>query len=398
MNRSKSLIFFFFLSALAMPDRGWSQKPAYWSDDPEFLDNVEWMREKMKGLMVTNTGKLDNGTPVFYGDGNKNYNLIYIRGFEYLYEFAHDLIPHENASAFLEYQLNGQRADGCIPDRVDSDGLAIYSPGPKNWQIADHALDNGAFMALSVCRYVDYSGDYDFFKKHEPNLRRAMDFTNKAPNGLVYNDPENPQCIYGFTDVVKKTGHLLMTSVLYYDACLLLEKLCRKTGVGDADDYKKQADDIKKSIGVLWDRHSGAFYAASGLCRQYDVWGTAFVLSHPELVNEEQEKKALDFLVNNYDRYVERGQIRHILHPEEWGATFRYRPNGVYQNGGYWATPLGWLVPVIAKRDPEMANRILSDCLKDFRERGVHEWVNGGVVIFPDYFVSAASVYSLVKE
>jgi hypothetical protein len=121
-------------------------------------------------------------------------------------------------------------------------------------------------------------------------------------------------------------------------------------------------------------------------------------LSYPGLATPQQEDRALDFLVDNYDRYAERGQIRHLLNPETWQATFRYRPAGVYQNGAYWATPLSWFIPVLARRDSALAQQTLQACLHDFRERGIHEWVNGGVKRLPDYFVSAASVYSLLRE
>ena len=87
-----------------------------------------------------------------------------------------------------------------------------------------------------------------------------------------------------------------------------------------------------------------------------------------------------------------------LLYPETWQSTFAYRPSGVYQNGGYWATPLSWFIPVLAKRDPQLAQETLRSCLRDFRERGIHEWVNGGVKILPNYFVSAASVYSLLPR
>jgi len=392
-----SIAVFFILGIVSIEMFG-QQVPSYFSNEPSFQENVEWMRNYTKGLVDSNSGQLDDGTRVFFADKKKHYNLIFTRGFAYIYEFTGNLIKNEDAKAFIEYQLAGQREDGCMPDRVDSDGLAIYSPGSKNNPLADHAMDNGAFIVNSVYNYVNISGDLEFFKKHEPALRRGLDFINRASNGLVYNKPEDPQCVYGFTDIVKKTGYLLFTSVLYYDACLQLEELSRKTGVGDAEEYAKRANLIKQNIGVLWDRHSGAFYAASGLCKQYDVWGTAFVLNHPGLATPEQEERALDFLEDNYSRYTEKGQIRHVLTPEIWEATFEYRPSGVYQNGAYWATPLAWYIPALAKRNPKLASQTLQDCLEDFRNRGVFEWVNGGVKVLPDYFVSAASVYSLLSE
>ncbi len=356
------------------------------------------MRHRVEKMMQTNKGTLPDGRVVFYADALRHYNLIFTRGFGYLYEFADDLISPSEAKGFLEYLLAGQRSDGCMPDRVNAAGRAIYSPGGENNPMADHALDNGSFLASAICRYVSNTNDVEFFRIHEPSLRRGMDFINRAPNGLVFNSMENPQCVYGFTDIVKKTGHILFSSVLYYDACLQLAQACRDAKTGDPAEYDRRAQLIKENIARLWDRNSGAFYAADGLCKQYDVWGTAFVLNHPGLATQEQEERALDFLVDNYSRYAEKGQIRHLLSPETWQSTFRYRPAGVYQNGAFWATPLNWFIPVLARRDPALAKQALAECLQDFRDRGIHEWVNGGVTVLPDYFVSATSVYSLLRN
>ena len=371
--------------------------PAFVPTDAEFQKDAKWLRNYTAALVATNRSIYKDGRTVFYCDAEKHYGLMFTRDFGYFVEFAGDLMSPKETSGYLEFLLAGQREDGCIPDRITDAGKPIYSPGPPNAPMADHALENAAFLASAVCRYVERTGDLDFLRRHENALRRGLDHINRAENGLVFNRPDNPQCGYGYTDIVRKTGHLLMDSALYYEACSQMAALCRKGGVGEPDEYTRRAELIKKNIGRLWDRDSGAFYAADGLCRQYDVWGTAFVIDR-NLATKEQEQKALSFLVNNYDRYVQKGQIRHLLTYSTWQSTFEYRSEGVYQNGGYWATPLAWLVPVLARRDPALAQRTLRECLADFRERGIHEWVNGGVTVLPDFFNSAISVYSLLHE
>jgi hypothetical protein len=52
----------------------------------------------------------------------------------------------------------GQRAtDGCMPDRVQADGVAVYSPGGNSPQahFSDHAWDNGPFGALLLTSATD---------------------------------------------------------------------------------------------------------------------------------------------------------------------------------------------------------------------------------------------------
>lgn len=369
--------------------------PAFVPTDAEFQKDAKWLQTYTAGLVATNRATYKDGRTVFYCDAEKHYGLMFTRDFGYFVEFAGDLMSPRETSGYLEFLLAGQRKDGCIPDRITVAGEAIYSPGPPHAPLADHALDNASFLASAVCRYVERAGDLEFLRRQERALRRGLDHVNRAENGLVYNREDDPQCVYGSTDTVRKTGHLLMCSALYYEACSQMATLCRKAAIGEPDEYSRRAELIKKNIGQLWDRDSGAFYAADGLCRQYDVWGTAFVIDR-NLATEEQEQKALGFLVNNYDRYAQKGQIRHLLTYSSWQSTFKYRQEGVYQNGGYWATPLGWLLPVLARRDPALAQRTLRECLADFRERGIHEWINGGIVVLPDFFNSAISVYSLL--
>ncbi len=371
--------------------------PSFIPKDAEFQKDAKWLKTHTAGLVDTNRSIYKDGRTVFYCDAEKHYGLMFTRDFGYFVEFAGDLLSPEETTGYLEFLLAGQRKDGCIPDRVTVAGEPIYSPGPPHAPMADHALDNASFLVSAVGRHVERTGDLDFLRRHESALRRGLDHINRAENGLVYNRADNPQCVYGYTDTVRKTGHLLMSSALYYEACSQMDLLCRKAGIGEPDEYLRRAELIKRNIGRLWDRDSGAFYAADGLCRQYDVWGTAFVIDR-NLATREQEQKALSFLVNNYDRYAQKGQIRHLLTYSSWQSTFNYRQEGVYQNGGYWATPLGWLVPVLARRDPALAQRTLRECLADFRERGIHEWINGGITVLPDFFNSAISVYSLLHE
>ena len=371
--------------------------PSFVPTDAEFQQDAKWLKTYTAGLVKTNRSIAKDGRTVFYCDAEKHYGLMFTRDFAYFVEFAGDLLSPKETSGYLEFLLAGQREDGCIPDRVTVAGEPIYSPGPPKKPMADHALENASFLVSAFCRYVERTGDLDFLRRHEKALRRGLDHINRAENGLVFNRTDNPQCVYGYTDTIRKTGHLLIESALYYEACSQMAALCRKAGVGEPDEYSRRAELIKKNVGRLWDRDSGAFYAADGLCRQYDVWGTAFVIDR-NLATKEQEQKALSFLVNNYDRYAQKGQIRHLLTYSSWQSTFEYRPEGVYQNGGYWATPLAWLVPVLARRDPALAQRTLRECLADFRARGIYEWINGGVTVLPDFFNSAISVYSLLHE
>ena len=359
--------------------------------------DLQWMRkatiEQLNGCRVKSTNGIWLHTP----DGIGNYKALWTRDFYYMVEYASDLMHPIEIKKSIYYLIKGQREDGCMPDRVNIDGKAVYSPGSDNTPMADHALDNGPFMALLVCSYVKQSKDESLFRKVAEKLSKGLDFINRSESGLVFNDPTNPQCVYGFTDTVKKTGNLLFSSLLYYKACKEMETLCRKYNYGNADIYKVRSENIRENIYMLLDKESGMFWAADKDCKQIDIWGSAFAV-YVGITNEEQSKKISEYLIRNADQIFMNGQIRHLPGSEvSWNNLFLSIKAGTYQNGAYWATPLAWVVPVIAKQNLPLAKKILQNVIKDFQENGINECVNTNYINIPNYLASATNVYSLTR-
>ncbi len=360
-------------------------------------EDAEWMRNatilQLKGCRVKGAGDVWIHTP----DGVGNYKALWTRDSYYMVEYAGDLMNQEDIKASIYYLINGQRADGCIPDRVNAEGKPVYSPGPPGKPMADHAVDNGPFMAMMVCSYVNQFHDDKLFVELAPKLKSGLDHIFRSESGLVYNDPKNPQCVYGFTDIVKKTGNLLFSSLLYYKACVEMEKLCIKNRCGNPNDYRKRAADIRQAINKLWNDEAGMFWAADIDCKQIDIWGSAYAVE-VGITSKVQTKRISTFLVEHYNETVQRGQIRHLTFSDgEWDNLFKPCEAGTYQNGAYWATPLAWVIPVYAKRDLKLAKDILKTVIEDFQKNGINECINGEYKKVPDFVVSAVSVYSLVR-
>ncbi len=350
----------------------------------------EATKQQLGGCRVRGASDTWLHTPDWIG----NYKALWTRDFYYMVEYAGDLMNQNEIKASIHYLINGQREDGCIPDRVNIQGNPVYSPGPEQKPLADHALDNGPFMALLVCSYVNQFGDEALFREVEEKLKKGLDFINRDNTGLVFNDPENPQCPYGFTDTVLKTGHLLFSSILYYHACIQMQKLCEKFNIGDPSIYLKRAELIKKNIKTLKDKSSGMYLAADINCRQIDIWGSAYAV-YVGLTSNAESKIISTYLINNKGQIFMRGQIRHLPGSDTgWEKLFVNIPEGKYQNGAYWATPLAWVVPVIAQQDHKLASQILRDVIKDFQENGINECINTGYVNIPNYVASATNVYS----
>jgi hypothetical protein len=349
--------------------------------------------EQLEGSRV----KGADGTWIHTPDGVGNYKALWTRDFYYMVEYAGDLMDPGEIKASIYYLLNGQRDDGCIPDRVNIEGEAVYSPGPPGKPMADHALDNGPFMAMLVCSYVNQYNDRALFRDVEPLLGKALDFTAVGESGLVYNDPDDPQCVYGFTDIIMKTGNLLFSSLLYYKANVEMYMLCTEYGCGDPAIYEKRYEKVREHINTLWNDEEGMFWAATNDCRQIDIWGSAYAVA-AGIARDEQARKISLYLVEHFGEIVLRGQIRHLALSEgPWDKLFKPCEEGTYQNGAYWATPLAWMIPVVAISNPVVAAKMLETVITDFQENGINECINNGYVKVPNFVVSATNVYSLTR-
>lgn len=360
-------------------------------------EEIGWMKEATRRQLSGCRVQATDGTWLYTPDGVGNYRALWTRDFAYMVEYAADLLPPEHIKKGIAYLLRGQRGDGCMPDRVNVDGRGVYAPGGEEHPLADHALDNGPFMAKLVCAYVSATGDLPYFREVEPAVRKGLDFTRRDETGLVYNPPDAPQCPYGFTDTIAKTGHELFCSLLYAEACRLMETNCRKAGCGEPDEYKRRGERIAGSLNILWDDSVGMYLAADRDCRQVDVWGSALAV-HLGLAGESQSSRVARYLAANYEGIVQRGQIRHLPANEHWQRLLAPVAPGTYQNGAFWGTPIPWVAPVLARQDKELAVRLVREAIADYRERGITECVNGSYHNVPEYVASATNVYGLLRD
>ena len=358
---------------------------------------IDWMKEaavkQLEGCRVEG----DDGTWLHTPDGVGNYAALWTRDFYYMIQYAGDLLDADEIKSSLEYLLAGQREDGCIPDRVNERGKPIYSPGGPDNQLADHALDNGAFMALAVCAYVEQHEDLDFFKQVEPKILSGLNQISLSADGLVYSDPSDPQCVYGFTDIVKKTGQVLFCSIVYYEACDRMANLCERSECGDPFEYRSRAALIKENMNALWNAQEGMFMAADGDCNQIDIWGSALAVNL-KLTSDDQAGRIAEYLVQNRQGLFYRGHLRHLAPAnQEWECLWEDCEPGTYQNGAYWATPLAWVIPVCAQHNKEFANQITQEVISDFMKNGINECINKQYTKVPNFVVSATNVYSLCR-
>ena len=132
---------------------------------------------------------------------------------------------------------------------------------------------------------------------------------------------------------------------------------------------------MKQNIDDLKDEKTGLYFAASGDCRQLDVWGNAYLV-YIGFPDEARRLRICRYLAEHYDQYVQAGQVRHLFGKEHWQRIVAGTGQETYQDGGYWGTATGWVAYAIAQVDPPLASRMLGDLLDYYRKHGAFESVN----------------------
>jgi hypothetical protein len=339
-----------------------------------------------------------DGTALFRPDGSGHYNAMWTRDFCYLVEGAGHLMDRAEILAAIDYLLGGQREDGLIPDRRHADGTAVYFAGPVDNPLGSAPpTDNAQFLVKAVAAYVALTNDLQAFLDRRDALYRAMDSVPLSADLLVYVDPNRPHPGYGFTDCIAKTGNELFSSMLYWEACQALAKLCARCEYHDeAHDWYERAEASSRRLGDFWSEDAGLFWAASQDCRQLDLWGSAYACVI-RLASKSQAARVAEFFVRNAERCILHGQLRHLVVGEYWSRMLRDLAPDTYQNGGYWATPSGWLVQTVNLADPQAAHDLLDALEADFTTHGVHEWISPAGRHVPGYVASIANVLRVVQ-
>ena len=347
--------------------------------------------EVLEGCILT----ADDGTALYSPDGNGHYRALWTRDFAYMVEQAGDLIPLDRQKACIDYLIAGMRADGWVPDRVDTSGKAYYTAGGEDFPGLPN-LDNGAFLVLAADTYLAALPKAEAkaqFAGWQEALCRGVDCLPVDGNGLIVNDTDPPHSPYGFTDCIVKTGVLAMESLLLWRAV----KALAARGAGER--YAAWSKRIEAAFAAAFADDSGMLFAATGIGRQIDVWASCYAVSIGFPLPDGQKEKIADWLAAHADGITWMGQIRHLPAGEHWEKTLSSEAAPEeYQNGAFWATASGWFCDAVADRYPELASRVLTELIACFREDGIWECVNrGGYRKLHPYVASATAAYSLIR-
>lgn len=361
-------------------------------DEPETLaEAVAWMEEASLRIIRASRRTMADGTAAFPPQVGSGYEAFWLRDYVYTLEGSIDAYSDEELMDAGMLFIRGLRSDGAAVDCVKFDGTPIYKPGYGT--MGDNPVADGSQFTVSVAWHTyKRTKDLEFLRGMIELLVKTMNAVPRnADTHLVHIDPkaEWDRCPYGFTDTIRKKGDVLFSSLLYVQAGQRLsELLLAADRRPDADHWRHEAEEVAESVRkVFWDPETGLFRAATVFCREHDIWGSAFAV-YLGVADEEQSEAVAAYFKKNYAELVHKGQIRHLPGGIYWEKGCE---RDTYQNGAYWATPVGWFVFTLDLADPALADRTVIELVDDFKREGICEWIFGETRELPGYLASASA-------
>lgn len=357
------------------------------------LEAVAWLKQKSTRMIRDCRRETKSGVTAFPPQVGGGYEAFWLRDYAYMLEGNVEAFSDKELKEACLFFLAGQRADGAMVDCIKFDGTPIYMPGYGT--IGRHPVADGSQFAVDVAWHTyRKTRDKALAAAVVDKLIKGMKAVPRNPaTGLVHIKPgaEHDRCPYGFTDAIRKQGDELFCSLLFVQASRQLADLLDAAGRRDeAKPWRAEARALTKSIRrVFWDAKLGLFRAATVVCNQPDVWGSAFAV-HLGVADAKQTRVIARYFRDHYGQIVKRGQVRHLPEPMHWEATIGVKP-GTYQNGAYWATPVGWFVETLDRAAPKLADQTVLDLVHDFITTGdENECVNDGYANVSHYVASTA--------
>lgn len=354
---------------------------------------VQWLHAKSKKMIRASCRQMSNGVSAFPPQAGGGYEGFWLRDYAYQLEGCADSFSDKELADSCRVFIKALRKDGAGVDCVKFNGEPLYRPSGAN-PVAD-----GSQFTVDVAWHTwQRTKDHRLLAEIIDNLVTTMEAAPRNPKtGLIRIKPGGwDRCPYGFTDTVRKQGDLLFCSLLYVQACRQLADLLEAAHRAEnAKKWRREAERLVPAIrATFWDENAGLFRAATVLCKQPDIWGSAFAV-YLDVATPEQAKTLAHYFRDHYSEVVQRGQIRHLPGGVYWDAACG---RNTYQNGGYWATATGWFVYTLDLVDPKLADQTVIDMVDDFRKRGVSEWVLDQQRGVMNYLSSAAMPLAGVRK
>lgn len=351
---------------------------------------VSWLETEAHRMIRAAKREMANGIAAFPPQVGIHYEAFWLRDYEYTLEGSIASYSDQELLDAARLFVTSLRADGAGVDCIKFDGTPIYQPGYGTMG-SNPVADGSQFTVGVVWHTYQRTKNAGLLREVLDPLVRAMNAVPRNPEtGLVHIDPhqEWDRCPYGFTDTIRKQGDVLFCSLLYVQAGRQLSDLLSQgRREEEARQWKETVLRVGESINrVFWDEEAGLYRAATAKCREHDVWGSAFAV-FLGVADAMQSETTGRYFRAHYDEIVQHGQVRHLPGGVYWEQGCG---RDQYQNGAYWATPVGWFVYTLDLVDPGLADRTVTDMVAHFKQHGACEWIIGERRQLPDYLASAA--------
>lgn len=353
----------------------------------DFGQAVAWLEVAAPVLVRASAREMRDGLTAFPPQAGAGYEAFWLRDYAYVLEGCSSALAPEELRRACSLFIGALDPSGAGVDCIKFDGTAVYQPGYGS--MGKNPVADGSLFTIEMGWQTHLRlRDKEYLRSILPSLLKAHQAVPRNPeNGLVHISAEGwDRCPYGFTDSVRKQGDELFCSLLLVEANRHLAAMMREMHEAEQAAYFDEFADklIKQVQATFWDEKAGLFLAATGQCRQPDLWGSAFAV-YTGIASPEQSGEIARYFQQHYDEVVKKGQLRHLPKGIYWDAACE---RDTYQNGGYWATPTGWLINTLELVDPALAERTLVELVQDFQERGVNEWFFGEAVHTHNYLAS----------
>jgi len=360
------------------------------ADAERMGDAVSWLESEAHRIIRASKREMQDGTSAFPPQVGIHYDAFWLRDYEYTLEGSISSYSDDELLDAARLFVTNLSSDGAGVDCIKFDGTPIYKPGYG--RMGKNPVADGSQFTVSVAWHTYHrTRNEEFLGEVLPPLITAMNAVPRNPEtGLVHIDPDQgwDRCPYGFTDTIRKQGDVLFCSLLYVQACRQVSDLLSAGGWKDESKrWQKEAVRVTASIQkIFWEKEKGLFRAATVKCREHDIWGSAFAV-FLGVTTPDQSRTIARYFEAHYDQIVQHGQVRHLPGGVYWEQGCG---RNQYQNGAYWATPVGWFVYTLDLVDPRLADQTILDMVNHFKKYGACEWIIGERRQLPNYLVSVA--------
>ncbi len=368
---------------------------------PKFTDvnaSISWLTQTSTKMIRDSRREMPNGMAAFPPQEGIGYEAFWLRDYLYMLEGNIDAFSDKELKDACRFFIKGIREDGAGVDCIKFDGTPIYKPGFGS--MGENPVADGSQFTVAVAYYTWRKTKDDKLLSEiiDPLVKTMRACPRNPKTGLVHIDPskEYDRCPYGFTDTVRKTGDLLFSSLLFVQSARYMDQMLNAVDrKSDAAYWSNESKKVEKKIlETFWDEKTGLFRAATVQCKEHDIWGSAYAV-YLDVANQTQSERIAQYFKQHYNQLVQKGQLRHNPGGVYWEVA-RERDN--YQNGGFWATPMGWFIYTLDYVDSEMADQAILDLANGMREQNLPEWVFGDRIQLPRYNASASLPLAGIRE